>query len=89
MQKSFKYRIYASDEVLTKTESWLEHCRELYNSALSERISAYRYQRVSLSGYTQMLELPDIKNEFPEYFLEKKDFGDLHSDWLNFSNNNT
>jgi len=67
MQKTFKYRIYASDETLTKVEKWLELCRELYNSALAERIAAYRYQRVSISGYTQMVELPDIKREFPEF----------------------
>ena len=29
------------------------------------------------------------KNEFPEYFLEQKDFDDLHNDFLNFSDDDT
>jgi putative transposase len=67
VRKTFKYRIYANRETLTKAENWLWLCRNLYNCALEQRITAYRRQRVSLSGYTQMAELPEIKNEFPEY----------------------
>ncbi len=67
MQKTFKYRINASAATLQEAERWINLCRNLYNCALEERIEAYRLQRVSLSGYTQMLELPDIKVAFPEY----------------------
>jgi putative transposase len=67
MRKTFKYRIYANKETISKSEQWLELCRSLYNCALAERIYAYKMQGVTLSGYTQMSELPDIKNELPEY----------------------
>jgi putative transposase len=69
MRQTFKYRIYANKETIAKAENWLNLCRNLYNCALEQRISAYRNQRKSLSGYTQMTELPDIKGEFPEYKL--------------------
>jgi putative transposase len=67
MQKTFKYRIYASKETINKAENWLRLCRNLYNCALEQRIDAYRKQRKTLSGYTQMAELPNIKETFPEY----------------------
>jgi putative transposase len=67
MQKTFKYRIYANRETITKAESWLWLCRNLYNCALEQRIIAYREHGISLTGYTQMAELPEIKNGFPEY----------------------
>lgn len=69
MRQTFKYRIYANKETIAKAENWLNLCRNLYNCALEQRISAYRNQCKSLSGYTQMTELPDIKGEFPEYKL--------------------
>jgi putative transposase len=50
----------ALDEVL-----W--HCRELYNIALEQRITAYQRRHVSLSRYEQEAELKDIRVEFPEY----------------------
>jgi putative transposase len=67
MQKTFKYRIYANRETLVKADNWLALCCNLYNSALANRIYAYRYKRDSISGYSQMAELPDIKESMPEY----------------------
>lgn len=69
MRQTFKYRIYANKETIAKAENWLSLCRNLYNCALEQRISAYHKQRKTLSGYTQMGELPSIKDEFPEYKL--------------------
>jgi putative transposase len=42
-------------------------CRTLYNTALEQRITAYRRCGVTLTAYQQMAELPDLKAAFPEY----------------------
>jgi putative transposase len=67
MRKTFKYRIYANKETIAKAENWLNLCRNLYNCALEQRIDVYKRQRKTISGYTQMLELPEIKIGFFEY----------------------
>lgn len=69
MRKTFKYRISANKETTAKAEYWLELCRVLYNSALAERIYAYKMQGMTISCFSQMKQLPDIKQENPEYRL--------------------
>jgi putative transposase len=69
MQRTFKYRIYANKETLTKSENWLRLCCNLYNCALEERIDAYKKQQETLSGYDQANELVELKNSFLEYKL--------------------
>jgi putative transposase len=67
MRKTFKYRIYSNKEVISKVDNWLELCRNLYNGALANRIYAYKMQKASISSFTQINELPDIKESMPEY----------------------
>jgi putative transposase len=69
MKKTFKYRINANRETIAKAENWLWLCHNLYNCALEQRIDAYKRQRISISGYTQANELPEIKQDNPEYRL--------------------
>jgi putative transposase len=69
MKKTFKYRIYSNRTTIAKAENWLNLCRNLYNCALEQCIDAYRKQRVTISGYSQMNELPGIKQDNPEYKL--------------------
>ena len=45
----------------------LWRCRELYNTALEQRITAYQRRRASVSRYAQEAELKEIRAEFPEY----------------------
>ena len=45
----------------------LWRCRTLYNTALEQRITAYRRCGVTLTCYQQQAELPDLKAAFPEY----------------------
>jgi hypothetical protein len=45
----------------------LRRCRELYNAALTERREAWRRRRVSSTVAGQSAQLPDIKQERPEY----------------------
>lgn len=67
MRKTFKYRIYASREILGKAERWLYLCRRLYNTALEQRITIYQQNKVSISCYNQIKQLPELKTAFPEY----------------------
>jgi putative transposase len=45
----------------------LWRCRELYNTALEQRITAWQRRHASLSRYEQEAELKAIRAEFPEY----------------------
>ena len=67
MRKTFKYKIYANEKTIAKTEVWLELCRNLYNCALAERIYAYKMRHKSLSYISQQNELPELRKEFFEY----------------------
>lgn len=67
MVRVYRYRLYptrAQDGALRET---LWRLRELYNAALQERRDAYRKLGVSLSGYSQMAELREVRAVRPEY----------------------
>lgn len=49
----------------------LERLRELYNAALEERRDAYRRQGISLSNYSQQLELREVR-------AVRKEYGGIH-----------
>ncbi len=42
-------------------------CRTLYNTALEQRITAYRRCGVTLTSYQQQTELKDLRADMPEY----------------------
>jgi putative transposase len=69
MIREFRYRIEANEQILNNAEHWLELCRILYNSALAERIYAYKMQGISLSRFDQQDELSEMKKENSEYKL--------------------
>jgi len=46
---------------------WLDLCRDLYNAALEQRITAYKRQRKSVSYFDQTGQLPDLKDGCPEF----------------------
>lgn len=69
MKKTYKYRIYGSRKTISNANHWLGLCCNLYNSALAERIYAYKMQGVYLSYYEQKRELPELRKENPEYLL--------------------
>ncbi len=66
-RKTFKYRIEANSQTIEKAEGWLSLCRQLYNAALEQRITAYRHNHQSVSFFAQKRELPELKASFPEY----------------------
>lgn len=67
MRKTFKYRLLGNKTTFANAERWLDLCRNLYNAALEERITAYKTHKVSISCYNQMKELPELKVVIPEY----------------------
>jgi putative transposase len=67
IKRSYKYRLYPTRNQSHKLENTLNLCRNLYNSALQERIEAYKKSRISLSCFDQLNELPVLKKELPEY----------------------
>lgn len=67
--KSYRYRIYPTSEQQKKLEWTFRRCCELYNAALEQRNEAYRKFGITLTNYTQALELKTLKLEEyrPEY----------------------
>jgi putative transposase len=74
-RKAFKYRLYPTRQQEQALFWTLTRCRELYNAALQERRDAYRMAGVSIGCYDQVNQLPEIKQERPEY-------ADIHSQVL-------
>jgi putative transposase len=62
-----RYKLKPTPEQARQLEEVLWRCRTLYNTALEERITAYRRCGVTLTCYQQQAELPDLKAAFPEY----------------------
>jgi len=60
--KAYKFKIRRpSKTIVQKFEQHLLICRELYNSALRERIDAYELSKISISYQDQQNQLPEIK----------------------------
>jgi len=67
IKRSYKYRLYPTKNQTHKLQDTLDLCRDLYNSALQERVEAYKKNRISLSYVNQANELPFLKKELPKY----------------------
>jgi putative transposase len=67
LHKAYKYKLKPTPEQERQLEQTLWRCRTLYNTALEERITAYRRCGVTLTAYQQMAELKDLRAEMPEY----------------------
>jgi putative transposase len=67
MRLTYKYRIYANQETLRNACNWINICRNLYNWALEQRITAYKEYGFGLSYSDQQNELPELKKRIPEY----------------------
>ena len=72
LRKAYKYKLKPTTEQERELERVRRLCCRLYNTALEQRITAYRYCGVTLTCYQQQAELPDLKAAFPEY-------GEIHS----------
>jgi putative transposase len=67
VRKTFKYKLVPTPTQERELGRVLGLCRWLYNTALEQRIIAYRREGVSVSRYQQEAELKDLRAAFPEY----------------------
>ena len=67
LRKAFKYKLKPTPEQARQLGEVLWRCRTLYNTALEERITAYRWRGVTLARYQQEAELKDLRATMPEY----------------------
>src|SRR6185437_13134557 len=67
LRKAYKYKLKPTPEQARQLEETLWRCRTLYNTALEERITAYRHCGVTLTAYQQMAELKDLRADMPDY----------------------
>jgi putative transposase len=66
-RKTYKEKLRPTPAQQRALDAVLWRCRELYNAALEQRITAWQRRRVSLSRYDQEVELKDLRAEFPQY----------------------
>jgi putative transposase len=67
IHKTFKEKLRSTPTQERELEAVLWRCRDLYNMALEQRITARQRRRVSVSRYKQEAELKGIRAAFPEY----------------------
>lgn len=66
MVKGFRYRIYPNKEQEQQLNQMLGNARFVYNWALDRRIKEYQSEKKSISAFTLMTELTQLKKN-PEY----------------------
>jgi putative transposase len=67
VRKTYKEKLRPTPAQARMLGEVLWRCRELYNAALQQRITAWQRRRVSVTRYEQEAELKDIRAEFPDY----------------------
>jgi putative transposase len=67
LRRTYKYKLYPTKNQSRILDTTLNMCRDLYNSALQERIEAYKKAGISLWYANQSNELPKLKELNPQY----------------------
>src|SRR4029077_16326023 len=67
VRKTYKEKLRPTPAQERALDEVLWRCRDLYNTALEQRIIAYQRRHVSVSRFEQEAELKAIRAEFPEY----------------------
>jgi len=65
MKKTFLYRAKINRQTESNCCRWIEICRDVYNSALGQRINTYKEAGKSITKNNQVTQLPLIKKDFP------------------------
>jgi putative transposase len=70
--RAYKFRIYPNKEQIKKIDYILDLSHNLYNAMLEQRKMAYElkkdfYYNINVNYTYQQNQLPELKNEFPEY----------------------
>ena len=66
-RKTYKEKLRPTPAQEQALDEVVWRCRDLYNVALEQRITAWQRRRVSVSRYEQEAELKAIRADFPEY----------------------
>jgi hypothetical protein len=67
IHKSYKEKLRPTPQQERAWAAVLWRCRDLYNTALEQRLTAWQRCRVSVSRYEQEAELKAIRAAFPDY----------------------
>jgi putative transposase len=67
VRKTYQYKLTPTPQQERELGRVLGLCRALYNTALEQRIIAWRRARDSVSRFEQEAELKDIRANFPDY----------------------
>jgi len=67
LRKTFKEKLRPTPTQERDLEQVLWRCRDLYNTALEQRITAYQRRHKSISRFEQEAELKAIREAFSEY----------------------
>src|SRR5262249_59849455 len=67
LRKTFKEKLRPTPAQEWALDAVVWRCRDLYNAALEQRITAWRRSQVSVSRFQQEAELKAIRAAFPEY----------------------
>jgi putative transposase len=67
VRKTYKEKLRPTPAQERELERVLWRCRDLYNTALAQRITAWQRRRVCVSRYAQEAELKEIRAAFPDY----------------------
>lgn len=65
MFKSYKYRLYPTEIQKELIKKHIGSCRFIYNLALETKITAYTGNKINLSAFDLMKQLPELKKECP------------------------
>jgi putative transposase len=65
--KTYKEKLRPTPTQEQALEEVLWRCRDLYNAALEQRITAWQRRHASASRYEQEAALKDLRAAFPEY----------------------
>jgi putative transposase len=67
LRKTFKEKLRPTLAQKRALDAVVWRCRDLYNTALAQRITAYQRRHVSVSRFDQEAELKELRAKFPEY----------------------
>jgi putative transposase len=67
MRKTFQYRAEITARTEANAVNWLYICRTLYNAVIEHRIVLWRQWRKTVTAYDQMMELIELKRDFPVF----------------------
>jgi len=65
--KSFKHKLIPTPNQTRALDEAVWRCRDLYDVALEQRLTAWQRRHVSVSRYEQEAELKGIRAEVPDY----------------------